>query len=569
MTRVATAPVIQSSPHYSTTRRHSLYGVEDRVIIDPGSRIWKVGFSGEGKPRDVVLAGGTTGQSLWNLRRATDSLERMEEDKLLEIKLKGCLRSVFHDSLLTDPKARKVILVEHPLLPLYIKDIIARILFENQVPSVSFACSHLLSLFSTGRITGLVLDCGNLESVVLPIFAARPLYPQLQTTPLAGAQLSSHLRALLLLFGTYLPPPTSLSAAVNIPAANRSTRVPQEVLTDSVIEEIKTRCCFVGDVLGASVDAREATPAADDGSELELPPSDTTQSESEFSQSGFDSNFSSQQTSSEFSVISHSRVPPADNRRGESHLQALAMMYTRHSTATDLHTPVTPPPSQQTGTGRGTLIIPGWIRERAAEVLFEGGDVDESSLAEVILDALLKVPVDLRKTLASSILVVGGTAMLPGFIPRLHGELLRATAPPPASPRQPTRQDKPPPPQYDRYASLRPLVPYFAILNNPSPPPSMSERAANNAGKSPGFSPAIMAWIGGSLAGSLKTGGVEVAREKWDEANTNHDPDTSMDLSADFEDRTARNILPDWTRTPLTPGAPPATSNVSQTEVGA
>lgn len=178
---------------------------------------------------------------------------------------------------------------------------------------------------------------------------------------------------------------------MNIPAANRSTRVPQEVLTDSVIEEIKTRCCFVGDVLGASVDAREATPAADDGSELELPPSDTTQSESEFSQSGFDSNFSSQQTSSEFSVISHSRVPPADNRRGESHLQALAMMYTRHSTATDLHTPVTPPPSQQTGTGRGTLIIPGWIRERAAEVLFEGGDVDESSLAEVILDALLKV----------------------------------------------------------------------------------------------------------------------------------------------------------------------------------
>jgi actin-related protein 10 len=53
--------------------------------------------------------------------------------------------------------------------------------------------------------------------------------------------------------------------------------------------------------------------------------------------------------------------------------------------------PVTPPPFQQTGTGRGTLIIPGWIRERAAEVLFEGGDVDESSLAEVILDTLLKV----------------------------------------------------------------------------------------------------------------------------------------------------------------------------------
>lgn len=52
---------------------------------------------------------------------------------------------------------------------------------------------------------------------------------------------------------------------------------------------------------------------------------------------------------------------------------------------------VEPPPSQQTGTGRGTLVVPGWIRERAAEVLFEGGDVDESSVAEVILDSLLKV----------------------------------------------------------------------------------------------------------------------------------------------------------------------------------
>lgn len=110
---------------------------------------------------------------------------------------------------------------------------------------------------------------------------------------------------------------------------------------------------------------------------------------------------------------------------------------------------------------------------------------------------------DLRKTLASSILVAGGTAMLPGFIPRLYGELLRAISPLLASPRQPTRPGKPLPPQYDRYAPLRPLIPYFAILNNPCPAPSMSERAASNAGKSPPFSPATMAWVGGSLAGSV------------------------------------------------------------------
>ncbi|KAG6900826.1 hypothetical protein C0993_000145 [Termitomyces sp. T159_Od127] len=515
-TRVSASQVIQASPHYATTRRHSLYGVEDRVVIDPGSRIWNVGFSGEGRPRDVFLADKKTGASLWNLQRAPDLAERAEEEKLLE------------------------------------------------VPSVSFASSHLLSLFAVGRITGLVLDCGHLESVALPIFAARPLYPQLRTTPLAGARFTSHIRALLLLFGTYLPPPSSLSAAVNVPAANRATRVPQEVLSDCIIEEIKTRCCFVGDVLGLTTDTREDAPAEDEGSEIEVPSSDTTHSESDFSHN------TGRESMSEFSVVSSiARIPSSDAPRGEGHLQAIATMYTRHSTATDLHMQVVPPPSQQTGTGRGTLIIPGWIRERAAEVLFEGGDVDEASVAEVILDSLLKVPLDLRKAIASSILVSGGTAMLPGFIPRLHAEIIRSLSPPSGSIRQPKNSNRPSPPQYDRYASLRPLIPYFAILNNPSPPPPMSDRANAHAGKAPAFSSATLAWVGGSLAGSLKIGGVEVSRERWDEANVKHDSDQGMDVSADFEDRSASNVLPDWTRSILPGGAPAA--NVSHTiaEVGA
>ncbi|KAF8150699.1 fungal-specific actin related protein [Crassisporium funariophilum] len=551
--RVAAANNVHSSPHYATTRRHSLYGVEDRVVIDPGSRIWKVGFSGEGRPRDVFYAGGVNGTPMWKLRRAADPVERAEEDKLLEVRLQACLRSVFHDSLLADPKARKVILVEHPLLPLYIKEIITRTLFENQVPSVSFASSHLLSLFAVGRITGMVIDCGQLESVALPIFAARPLFPQIQMTPIAGARLTSHLHALLLMFATYLPPPTSLSAAVSVPAANRSSRVPQEVLTDAVIEEIKTRCCFVGDVLGAVKDGRRETPMEDESYEMDIPPSDNSLTGSDFSHAGLS------HQDSDYSVVSVPRTH-AEDPQGEDHLQALATMYKRYSTATDIQMRVVPPPAQQVGTGRGTLIIPGWIRERAAELLFEGGDVDESSLAETILNALLKVPRDLRKTMAASILVTGGTAMLPGFIPRLHAEILRSTAPPltPSGQQAQARPGKPSPPPYDKYGPLRPLVPYFAILNNPSPPTPTSERAGANAGKAPAFSPATISWVGGSLAGSLKTGGVEVAREKWDDDDPNRNTDDSMDVSADYHSQSPRSILPDWTRTPLPSGAPPA-----------
>lgn len=157
-------------------------------------------------------------------------------------------------------------------------------------------------------------------------------------------------------------------------------------------------------MLGAPADAREISPGGDDGSELDIPPSDATQSESDFSHAGGDSNFSSQrESSSEFSVISNPRGIHPENNAGESHLQSLATMYTRHSTATDLQMRVIPPPSQPTGTGRGTLIIPGWIRERAAEVLFEGGDVDESSLAEVILDALLKANISFKSLIYISL----------------------------------------------------------------------------------------------------------------------------------------------------------------------
>lgn len=227
------------------------------------------------------------------------------------------------------------------------------------------------------------------------IYSSRPLFPYLRTTPLAGSRLSSHLRALLLLFGTYHPPIQSLStpATQPTPASSRATRVPEELLTDSLIEDLKTRCCLVGEALDS--DIRMASPIAYD----EIEPSDATTSESGFSRVSADmeSNASvSQQeatASSDFSIISPSQVPSNFDRPrpGESHLQALANLYTRYSTATDLRIRVDPPPSQQTGTGRGTLVVPGWIRERAAEVLFEGGDVDESSVAEVILDSLLKV----------------------------------------------------------------------------------------------------------------------------------------------------------------------------------
>lgn len=90
---------------------------------------------------------------------------------------------------MTDPKARKVIVIENAFLPTFVKAHIARVLFDilrvcksyqigppiyelmiiHKVPSISFTPSSLLALAAGGRVTGLVVDCGWLETTITPV----------------------------------------------------------------------------------------------------------------------------------------------------------------------------------------------------------------------------------------------------------------------------------------------------------------------------------------------------------------------------------------------------------------
>lgn len=218
------------------------------------------------------------------------------------------------------------------------------------------------------------------------------------------------------MFASYIPPPTAAASAVSMSATSRAIPVPEEVLTDKVMEEVKTRCSFVGEVLeeamneiimnsrrgdaGKGSGAGEAMDIDRFPSHGEAGPSSPSRGDNQSmdidSISQLPPQSSSSPPSSTFPSSSPIRPSPhlastTSPDRAESHLQTLARLYKRYSTATDLTLRVEHPTSLPSGIGRGTLVIPGWIRERGAEVLFEGGDVDESSIAEVILDVLLKV----------------------------------------------------------------------------------------------------------------------------------------------------------------------------------
>lgn len=69
-----------------------------------------------------------------------------------------------------------------------------------------------------------------------------------------------------------------------------------------------------------------------------------------------------------------------------------------------------------------TLIIPGSVRECAAEILFELYG-EEQTVATILLESLLDCPKDTRRPLAGNIVIIGGGSMLPGFKHRLKMEL--------------------------------------------------------------------------------------------------------------------------------------------------
>lgn len=94
---------------------------------------------------------------------------------------------------MTDSKSRKVIVLENTFLPIHVKEAIAQALFNNlrvsfhqsmnqvqgsklivQVPSIAFTSSNVLALASCGRITGLVVDCGWLETTLTPVRLCPP-----------------------------------------------------------------------------------------------------------------------------------------------------------------------------------------------------------------------------------------------------------------------------------------------------------------------------------------------------------------------------------------------------------
>lgn len=86
-----------------------------------------------------------------------------------------------------------------------------------------------------------------------------------------------------------------------------------------------------------------------------------------------------------------------------------------------------PPPSVHFPFGGNKFLeIPGSLRESVCEVLFEMYG-EEHTLATLIIDSIIKCPLDCRRRLAQNIVLIGGTSMIPGLKHRLYKEIEHLT----------------------------------------------------------------------------------------------------------------------------------------------
>lgn len=229
----------------------ALGGEKVAVIVDIGESYTKCGFASEVSPRHIIPSSVTRNVN-GKAFEETISLKNVKNipSECLYGVLRDFFQVIYFRHLLVNPKERRVVICESVLWPTKFKETLAKVLFHHfEVPSILFAPSHLMSLFTLGISTGLVMECGYSETSVLPIVEGIPMINSIQFIPFGAKTIHKLLKSRLMEIGL-----------VRIGTGIKPLSSILDELSETVLEDIKVRTCFVGPKI--SVPKNETRPAS-------------------------------------------------------------------------------------------------------------------------------------------------------------------------------------------------------------------------------------------------------------------------------------------------------------------